>query len=163
MACIILVVNHAGASSNKRPIPRWSILRHSVSLVQSPARLRITSRGIQQPSRPSHDTTQSNKPPIPPAVYIHIFGRASSSENRTETRLGRASHAARPTCIPHLPGRLYRTDRPRPLLIQPGICLRSTDIHHLQPCTGYGTVKQRDKPPKTKRKFCPKEKKGVIQ
>ena len=25
-----------------------------------------------------------------------------------------------------------------------------------EPCTGYGTVKQRDKPPKTKRKFCPK-------
>jgi hypothetical protein len=27
-----------------------------------------------------------------------------------------------------------------------------------EPCTGYGTVKQRDKPPKTKRKFCPKKK-----
>ncbi len=24
------------------------------------------------------------------------------------------------------------------------------------PCMGYGTVVQRDKPPKTKRKFCPK-------
>ena len=37
---------------------------------------------------PSHHTTQSNKPPIPPAVYIYS-GRASSSENRTETRLGK--------------------------------------------------------------------------
>ena len=92
MACTILVVNHAGAQFNKRPIPRWSILRRSVSLARSPASLLITSRGIQQPSGPSHAATQSNKPPTPPAVYIYS-GRASSSVIQTETSLGkRASY-----------------------------------------------------------------------
>ena len=89
VACTILVANHAGASSNKRPIPRWSILRRSVSLARSPASLLITSRGIQQPSGPTHHTTQSHRPPILPAVYIYS-GRASSSASlRTETRLGK--------------------------------------------------------------------------
>jgi hypothetical protein len=41
-----------------------------------------TSRGIQQRS----GTTQYNKPPILPAVYIYS-GRVSFSELRTETRL----------------------------------------------------------------------------
>jgi hypothetical protein len=36
-------------------------------------------------SGPSHHTTQSNKSPIPPAVYIYS-GRASSSVIHTETR-----------------------------------------------------------------------------
>jgi hypothetical protein len=65
-------------SSNKRPVPPWSILCRDVSLAPSPASLLITSRGIQQPSRPSHHTTQSNTPPTLPAVYIHSR-RASSS------------------------------------------------------------------------------------
>jgi hypothetical protein len=64
-------------------------------LERSPVRLLITSRDIQQPSGPSHHTTKSNKPHIPPAVYIYS-GRTSSSALRTETRLSkRASHAAR--------------------------------------------------------------------
>ncbi len=74
-------------SSNKRPIPPWSMLQRNVSLARSPASLLITSWGIQQPSRPSHDTTQSNRPPIPAAVYIYSR-RAASSAIRTETRLG---------------------------------------------------------------------------
>ena len=79
-------------SSNKRPVPPWSILRRNVSLARSPASLLITSRGIQQPSRPSHHTTQSNKPPRLPAVYTYSR-RAASSPIRTETRLDeRASY-----------------------------------------------------------------------
>ena len=84
-ACTILVVNHAGAQSNKQPLPRWSILRRNVSLTRSPVRLLIPSRGIQQPSGPSHAATQSNKPPILPAVYIYY----TSSVIHTETRLGK--------------------------------------------------------------------------
>jgi hypothetical protein len=68
------------------------MLRRSVSLARSPRSLLITSRGIQQHSGPSHATTQSNNPPIPPAVYTYS-GRASSSEIHTETTLGkRASY-----------------------------------------------------------------------
>ncbi len=86
------MVNDAGAQSNKRPISPWSILRRNVSLARSPASLCITSRGIQQPRGPSHAATQSNKPPIPPAVYMYS-GRASSSVIQTETSLGkRASY-----------------------------------------------------------------------
>jgi hypothetical protein len=58
-------------SSNKRPIPPWSMLRRNVSLARSPASLLITFSGIQQPSCPSHHTTQSNKPPRLAAVYIY--------------------------------------------------------------------------------------------
>jgi hypothetical protein len=53
-----------------------------VSLARSPASLLATSRGMQQPSGPSHDTTQSNKPSILSAVYIYS-GRASSSAIHT--------------------------------------------------------------------------------
>jgi hypothetical protein len=41
---------------------------------------------IQQPSGPSHHTTQSNNPPILPSVYIYS-SRASPFGIRTETRL----------------------------------------------------------------------------
>ncbi len=85
MACTILLVNHAGAQSIKWPIPSWSTLRRNVSLARSLVRLLITSRGIQQPTGPSHAATQFNKPPIPPAVYTYS-GRASSSVIQTETR-----------------------------------------------------------------------------
>jgi hypothetical protein len=75
-------------SSNQRPIPSWSsMLRRNVSLAQSPASLLITSWGIQQPSRPSHHTTQSNRPPILAAVYIYSR-RAASCAICKETRLG---------------------------------------------------------------------------
>ena len=37
------------------------------------ANLLINSRTIQQPSGPSHDTPQSNKPPLLPAAYMHIL------------------------------------------------------------------------------------------
>ena len=81
-----------GAQSDQRTTPRLSILRRSVSLTRSPASLLVTSRGIQQPSGPSHDTTQSHKPHILPTVYIYS-GRVSSSKIHTETRLGkRASY-----------------------------------------------------------------------
>jgi hypothetical protein len=73
-------------SSNKRPIPPWSILRRNVSLARCPGRLLMSPSGIQQPSRPSHHTTQSHKPPVLTAVYIYSR-RASSSVIRTETRL----------------------------------------------------------------------------
>jgi hypothetical protein len=90
------------ASSSKQPILRWSILRRNVSLARSPASLRITSRGIQQRSGPSHDTTQSNKPFILPAVYVHS-GRELLCAIRTETRLGkRACYDARLACLSHL-------------------------------------------------------------
>ena len=52
-----------------------------------PASLLITSRGIQQPSRPSHHTTHSNKPPILASVYI-CSRRAASSVIHREARLG---------------------------------------------------------------------------
>jgi hypothetical protein len=81
------------SESNKRPIPPWSILHRHVSLVRSPARLLITSRGIHQRSGPSHHTTQSQKPPILPAFYIHS-GRISSSALHTETRLGKRARLA---------------------------------------------------------------------
>jgi hypothetical protein len=69
-----------------------STLRRNVSLARSPASLLITSRGIQQPSRPSLHTTQSHKPTRLPAVYTYSC-RATSSPIRTETRLGkRASY-----------------------------------------------------------------------
>jgi hypothetical protein len=128
VACTILVANHAEAQSNKRPIPRWSILRRSASLARSRASLLITSRGIQQPSGPSHHTTQSNKPSIPPVVYIYS-GLPSSSENSTEIRLGtRASHAAPAASNSHLQhSRHNRTQRF--LIHTAGICLRSTDTH----------------------------------
>jgi hypothetical protein len=73
------------SSSNERPIWRWSMLRRNVSLARSPASLFITSSGLQQPTRPSHHTTQSNKPPILAAVYIYSR-RAASPAIRTETR-----------------------------------------------------------------------------
>jgi hypothetical protein len=83
----ILVVNHTGAQCSKRSIPWWSILRHNVSLTRSPVRLIILSREMLQPSEPSYHTTQSNKPHLPPAVYIYS-GRTSSSVIHTEARLG---------------------------------------------------------------------------
>ena len=80
------------ASSNKRPIRRWSMLCRNVWLARCPGRLLLSSRGIQQPTRPSHHTTQSNKPPTLAAVYIYSR-RGASSGIRTETRLGkRASY-----------------------------------------------------------------------
>ncbi len=54
---------------------------------------------IQQPSRPAHDTTQSNKPPRLAAVYVYSR-RASSSAIRRETRLG--SRHTRPSYDKHL-------------------------------------------------------------
>jgi hypothetical protein len=68
-------------------------------LARSPASLLITSSGIQQPSRPSHDTTQSNKPPIHAAVYIYSRRAASSAIHR-ETRL--CSGHKRPSYDMHL-------------------------------------------------------------
>jgi hypothetical protein len=113
-----------GSYCNKRPILRVEYPPANVSLARSPASLLITSWGIHQPSGPSHDTTQSNKPP---AVYIYS-GRASSSALGTETRLGkRASHAARPTCIFHLPGRRYNMSVHSSLCRS--ICLHNTDMH----------------------------------
>ncbi len=67
------MVNHSGASSNKRPIPRWSILRRNVSLARSPASLLITSRGIQQPS--GHRITPQNLTSplyLPLSTYILV-------------------------------------------------------------------------------------------
>ncbi len=59
---------------------------------QSPGSPLITSRDTQQPSGPSHHTTESNKSPILPAVYRYSR-RTSSSVMHTETRLGkRACH-----------------------------------------------------------------------
>ncbi len=90
------------ASSNKRPIRRWSLLRRNVSLARCPARLLMTSRGIQHPTRPSHHTTQSNKPLTLAAVYIYSR-RASSPTIRTETRSGkRASYDMHLLPAPHV-------------------------------------------------------------
>ena len=77
VVCTILVANHAGHN-----LIRDLFLGGVSSTVMcpstwSPVRLLITSRDIQQPSRPSHHTTQSDKSPIPPAVSIYS-GRASS-------------------------------------------------------------------------------------
>ncbi len=98
------------------------MLRRKVSLARSPASLLITSSGIQQPSRPSHHTTQSNKPPLLAAVCIYSR-RAASSAIRTETTLGkRASYDARAACISHLLRSLNTMTCRRP-----SICLRSTE------------------------------------
>jgi hypothetical protein len=68
------------------------MLRRNVWLARCPGRLLLSSRGIQQPTRPSHHTTRSHKPPTLAAVYIYSR-RAASSGIRTETRLGkRASY-----------------------------------------------------------------------
>ncbi len=40
-------------------------------MIRRNASLLINSRGIQQPSGPSHDTTQSNKPPILAAAFVY--------------------------------------------------------------------------------------------
>ena len=54
---------------------------------------------IQQPSRPSHHTTHSNKPRTVAAVYTYSR-RSASSAKRAEARWGkRASYAARAACI----------------------------------------------------------------
>jgi hypothetical protein len=83
-SAVALTPRSRSPSSNQRPIPPWSMLRRNVSLARSPASLLITSSGIQQPSRPAHHTTQSNKPPILAAVCIYSR-RACSSAIRTET------------------------------------------------------------------------------
>ncbi len=85
-SAVTLTPRSRSPSSNKRPIPPWSIHRRNVSLVRCPGRLLMTSRVIQQPTRPSHHTTQSHKPPVLTAVYIYSR-RASTSVIRTETRL----------------------------------------------------------------------------
>ena len=72
------------ASSNKRPIRRRSMLRRNVWLARCPGRLLMTPRGIHQPTRPSHHTTQSNTRPILAAVYMYSR-RAASPAIRTET------------------------------------------------------------------------------
>ncbi len=84
-----------------------------MSLPWSPVRLLITSRDIHQPSGPSNHSTQSNKPPILPAVYIYS-GRASSSVVHTETRSGkRACMTCRETNLHHSPaGQLAQNDSP---------------------------------------------------
>ncbi len=116
------------ASSNKRPIRRWSMLRRTVSLARCPGRLLMTSRGIQQPTRPSHHTTQSNKPPIPADVYIYSR-RASFPAIRTETRSAkRASHAAPAASYSHLHRRGHK--RTHCSLLSPtSTCLRRSDKH----------------------------------
>jgi hypothetical protein len=64
-----------------------------VSLERFSVRLLITSRGIQQPSGPSHDTHNLTSPLYFPLSSISYSGRVSSSELHTETRLGkRASY-----------------------------------------------------------------------
>ena len=58
-------------SSKKRPIPRWSILRRSVSHTRSPVSLLITSRDIQQPSGSSpHNLTSPLYLPL--STYILV-------------------------------------------------------------------------------------------
>jgi hypothetical protein len=98
-SAVTLTCRPRRASSNERPIRRWSMLRRNVWLARCPVRLLITSRGIQQPSRPSHHTTQSKNHPILAALYI-CSGRACSSTIRTH-RLDwvRGHHM---TCISYL-------------------------------------------------------------
>ena len=86
VACTILVANHTGRNLIRRLFLGGVFSTVMCPSTWFPVRLFITSRGIQQPSRPSHAATQSHKPPIPPAVYIYS-GRASSSVIHTETRL----------------------------------------------------------------------------
>jgi hypothetical protein len=81
------------------PAPHHPPPAYGERLARSPASLLITSSGIQQPSRPSHHTAQSNKPPILATVYIYSR-RACSSAIRTETRLG--SRHKRPSYHMHL-------------------------------------------------------------
>ena len=87
-SAVTLTPRSRRASSNKRPIRRWSMLRRNVPLARCPGRLLMTSRGIQQTTRPSHHTTQSSKPPILAAVYMYSR-RAASPAIRTETRSGK--------------------------------------------------------------------------
>ena len=87
-SAITLTPRSRRPSSNKRPIRRWSMLRRNVWLARCPGRLLMTSSGIHQPTRPSHHTTQSNKPPILAAVYMYSR-RAASPAIRTETRSGK--------------------------------------------------------------------------
>jgi hypothetical protein len=117
-------------SSNNQPIPPWSILRGNVSLGRSPAspaRLLITSRDIQQCSGPSDHTTQSNKPPILPSVYIHSR-RATPSDipPKYTQRLDWVSGH-------HMTSISYLRRRGNTLtLLQASTCLRITDMHQLK-------------------------------
>jgi hypothetical protein len=61
-SAVTLTPRSPSPSSNKPPIPPCTILRRNVSLARSPTSLLVTSRGMQHHSRPSHHTTQSNKP-----------------------------------------------------------------------------------------------------
>ena len=113
-SAVTLTPRSRWASSNKRPISQWSSLYRNASIPPSrdPSNLLINSRAIPQPSRSSHDTVQSNKPPVLPAAYAYSGG-ASSSRIRTETRLGkRASYDASAPSISHL----RRSRRTRTLL-----------------------------------------------
>ncbi len=128
LSAVTLTPRSRRASSNKRPIPRWSIFRRNVSLARSPASLLITTKGIEQPRGPSHDTTQANKHPVLAADYIYSR-RASSSAIRTETRLcKRAWNAAQAAGISHLIRSRHRSGSSS-LLLQMSICLRITDMH----------------------------------
>ncbi len=84
-----------------------------------------TSRVIQQPSRSAHHTTQSDKHPIRPAVYMYSR-RVSSSKMHTETRLGkRTSHAAPAASNSHL----LHSRHTRSLLLHSRTSLRNTVMH----------------------------------
>jgi hypothetical protein len=95
---------------------------------RDPANLLIKSRPTPQPTGPSHDTAQSNKPPLLPAACVYAGG-SSSSGIRTEPRLGK-----RPSCDTSAPSisHLHHSRHTRSLLSilsQWSTCLLTTPRH----------------------------------
>ncbi len=111
-----------------RAIFRGGISSAATPPSSDPANLLIISTAILQLIGPSHDTAQSNKPPLLPAAGVYAGG-ASSSGIRTQPRLGK-----RPSCDASAPSishlhRSRHTQSLLSLLSHWSTCLLTTPTH----------------------------------